>query len=162
MIAMRKTAGAIALALVIGAALPVSGRAQSNAAEGGSACTAPHQYVKLINEGKYDLIGSLFAADAVYMGPDGKTRHGSKAIGAFYEKLMGDLKPQVKAVSYIEHGDDCLMELDNKDKKSGKWELIAIDHFTVDPQGKVAKFIVYLRPGSAAGRQLNAALTRVH
>lgn len=159
---MRKLGSVIALAITIGLAAPALARAQTSAAGSKSACAAPHEYVKLINAGKYDRIGSLFADDAVYMGPDGKTRRGSKAIGAFYEKLMGNLKPQVRAVSYIEHGDDCLMELDNKDKKSGKWELVAIDHFTVDPQGKVSKFIVYLRPGSATGKQLNAALTKIH
>jgi SnoaL-like domain len=126
------------------------------------ACAAPREYVKLINAGRYDAIGGLFADDAVYLGPDGRTRHGSKDIGEFYKKLMGALRPQVKAASYMPHGNDCLMELENKDQKSGRYDLIAIDHFIIDPQGKVSKFIVYLRPGSRAGRQLSAALAKVH
>ncbi len=129
---------------------------------GAGACAAPHQYVDLINAGKYDEIGGLFADDAVYLGPDGKTRYGSKAIGEFYTQFLGALKPQVKAASFIQDGDNCLMELANQNKLSGKYSLVAIDHFTVDGQGKIARFIVYLRPGERFTQTINAALAKVH
>lgn len=140
------------------------GSAGNGAAAAGAAgaCVAPHRYVDLINAGKYDEIGGLFANDAVYMGPDGKTRHGSKAIGEFYTQFLGALKPRVKAVSFVEAGDNCVMELANHDRRTGKYSLVAIDHFTIDKQGRIARFIVYLRPGERFSQTINAALAKVH
>jgi predicted SnoaL-like aldol condensation-catalyzing enzyme len=142
--------------------------AQASAADpktGGSAatdtCETPRDYVKLINSGRYDAIGGLFADDAVYMGPDGTTRNGRKEIAEFYQKVLSAMRLQLKAASYIQEGDNCLVELENKDKKSGRYDLISIDHFIIDPQGKVSKFIVYLRPGSQFGKQVGAAV-KVH
>lgn len=126
------------------------------------ACAAPHQYVDLINAGKYNQIGGLFADDAVYMGPDGKTRHGSKKIGDFYTQFLGNLKPRLKPVSFMRDGDNCVMELASQNKRTGKYSLLAIDHFTINRQGKISRFIVYLRPGARSRRTLDAALSKVH
>ncbi len=136
-----------------------NGNAEGGAASNG-ACAAPHQYVDLINTGKYDQIGGLFADDAVYMGPDGKTRYGSKEIGKFYISFLGALKPRVKPVSFMQDGDNCVMELANENKLSGKYSLVAIDHFTVDGQGKISRFIVYMRPGTHFQHTLKAALDK--
>jgi SnoaL-like domain len=137
-----------------------------NPAEKGSnakaACDVPREYVKLINTGQYDAVGGLFADDAVYMGPDGKTRHGAKAIGEFYKQLLGNLRPKLRAASFYERGNECLMELESKSGKSGKYALTAIDHFTVDTQGKISRFVVFLRPGTETGRELNSALSKIH
>ena len=123
-------------------------------------CAAPHRYVDLINAGKYDQIGGLFADDAVYMGPDGKTRYGSKEIGKFYIRFLKALKPQVKPVSFIQDSDNCVMELASHDKLTGKYSLVAIDHFTIDRQGRISRFIVYLRPGTRFQDALKAALDK--
>jgi pimeloyl-ACP methyl ester carboxylesterase len=92
-------------------------------------------------------LGGLFAEDAVYQGPDGKTRHGSKEIGEFYVKMLAKLRPQMKTASFIEQGSECVMELENKDSK-GRYVLTAVDHFTVDQNGKATHFVVYFRPGA--------------
>jgi SnoaL-like domain len=126
------------------------------------ACETPREYVKLINSGRYDAIGGLFADDAVYMGPDGKTRKGMKEIGEFYQNFLGPIRLQLRAASYIQEGNNCLVELENKDKKSGRYDLISIDHFIIDPQGKVSKFIVYLRPGTQFRKQVDAAMSKGH
>jgi ketosteroid isomerase-like protein len=136
--------------------------AATSAASATGACAAPHQYVDLINAGQYDEIGGLFAEDAVYMGPDGKTRYGAKAIGEFYIHFLGALKPRVKPASFIQDGHDCVMELTNQNKLTGKYSLVAIDHFTVNGQGKISRFIVYLRPGDRFTQTINAALAKVH
>lgn len=133
---------------------------QSGAAAKG-ACDAPREYVKVISAGNYEAVGGLFADDAIYMGPDGKTRHGSKEIGEFYKKFLSAYKPQIRAASFIQQDNDCMMELENKSKKSGEYVLTAIDHFTIDSQGKVAKFVVYLRPGASSQKEMNAALAKV-
>ena len=160
----RKSIGAVLFVSILGfAACGLFDAASATASAGGKgACDAAVNYVRLINAGDYGSIGKLFAADAVYMGPDGKTRHGSQEIGAFYSEFLGIYRPKVKAASYIEQGSECLMELDSKNKKSGKYVLTAIDHFTIDPEGKISKFIVYVRPGSSSQQELNAALAKMH
>lgn len=132
---------------------------QSASAAGGP-CSAPREYVKLINDGKYDSLGSLFADDAVYMGPDGKTRHGSKNIGAFYASFLPKLKPHLQASRFFEQGNECMMELENKNSRTGEFTPTAVDHFTIDSAGKISRFIVYLRPGSEMTRALRSALSK--
>ena len=153
----------VALVLTAALSLWISGAyAQNlgqNAPAAGGACSAPHKYVKLINDGKYDSVGSLFADDAVYMGPDGKTRHGSKNIGAFYASFLPRLKPQLQASRFFEQGNECMMELENKNSRTGEFTPTAVDHFTVDSAGKISSFIVYLRPGSENTRLLRRALS---
>src|SRR2546421_10187191 len=72
-----------------------------SASGAGNPCSVPHEYVKVINDGKYDAVGNLFTENAVYMGPDGKTRHGSKDIGAFYSNFLPKLKPQLRAARFF-------------------------------------------------------------
>ena len=150
---MKKTTILLSMALVLAAPI---------AASAADPCDTPHQYVKLINGGKYDSIGSLFADDAVYMGPDGKTRHGSKDIGAFYAGFLPKLKPELRASKFFAHGDECMMELENKDRAGGEYGPTAVDHFTIDSAGKISRFIVYLRPGSASASALTRALSQSH
>jgi SnoaL-like domain len=123
------------------------------------ACSTAREYVRLISEGKYDSLGNLFAEDAVYMGPDGKTRHGGKQIGAFYSNFLPKLKPQLRAAKFFEQGDECMMELENKSSRTGEFRLTAVDHFTVDTSGKISSFVVYLRPGAEGTRMLERALS---
>ena len=125
----------------------------------GSPCSVPHEYVKIINEGKYDSVGRLFANDAVYLGPDGKTRHGAKAIGAFYSSFLPRLKPELRASRFFEQGNECMMELENKSSQTGSYRPTAVDHFTIDSAGKISSFIVYLRPGSETTERLRRALS---
>jgi len=40
------------------------------------------------------------------------------------------------------------MELASRTDADGKFRLNAIDHFTVDALGKIARLVVYLRPGN--------------
>lgn len=122
-------------------------------------CSVPREYVNLINDGKYDSVGQLFAEDAVYMGPDGKTRHGAKAIGAFYSSFLPRLKPHLRASRYFAHINECMMELENKSGETGSFRPTAVDHFTIDSAGKISSFIVYLRPGSETTERLRRALS---
>ena len=110
-------------------------------------CQVAKQYVSLIDKGQYGALGGLFADNAVYQGPDGKTRHGSKEIGEFYVKMLTRLRPHMKSASFIEQGSECVMELENKDS-NGRYVLTAIDHFSVDQNGKATHFVVYFRPGA--------------
>jgi hypothetical protein len=161
---MKRLATAMLSAAVVvlwTAAAPAQGSSPAGSASyTGDPCEVPREYIKLINGGSYDSVGGLFAADAVYMGPDGKTRHGSKQIGAFYSRFLPRLKPQLRAASFFASGNQCVMELENKNTRSGKFSLTAIDHFTIDSAGKVSRFVVYLRPGNENAHALAEALTR--
>ena len=131
---------------------------QSASAAGG-ACSVPREYVNLINDGKYDSLGDLFADDAAYMGPDGKTRNGSKDVGAFYSRFLPRLKPHLRASKFFEQGNECMMELENKNSQTGEFMPTAVDHFTINSAGKISSFIVYLRPGAESTRLLRHALS---
>jgi hypothetical protein len=61
--------------------------------------------------------------------------------------MLAKLRPQMKTASFIEQGSECVMELENKDSK-GRYVLTAVDHFTVDQNGKATHFVVYFRPGA--------------
>ena len=138
----------------------------------GSPCHVPREYIRLINSGEYDKVGGLFSDDAVYMGPDGKTHHGEKEIGAFYKKMLSLLRPKITALSFLENGNECIMELGGLDSSGANNVKIwptgsvphpgAIDIFTINSQGKASQFLVYLRPGTRTQAQLRAALAKMH
>jgi hypothetical protein len=127
-----------------------------------SVCHVPREYIRRINSREYDKVGELFSDDAVYMGPDGKTRHGTKEIGAFYKFMFTRLRAQISGfagLSFLENGNECIMELGEPDSSGGNvdvkiWPVgnvphpTAIDIFTINSQGKASKFLVYLRPGT--------------
>ena len=137
---------------------PVCAQTPSGA-PAGTPCSVAREYVEVINDGKYDSVGQLFADDAVYQGPDGKTRHGAKAIGAFYSSFLPRLTPELQASRFFEQGNECMMELENKNIQTGSYSPIAVDHFIVDSAGKISRFIVYLRPGSETTERLKRALS---
>lgn len=138
---------------------PAVAQNPSEIAGAGGPCAVPREYVKLINDGKYDSVGQLFADDAVYLGPDGKTRHTAKAIGDFYASFLPRLKPELHASRFFEQGNECMMELENKSSQTGSFRPTAVDHFTINSAGKISRFIVYLRPGSETTERLRRALS---
>ncbi len=137
-----------------------------------SPCHVSREYIRLIDSGEYDKVGGLFSDDAVYMGPDGKTRHGAKEIGAFYKRMLSLLRPKITALSFLENGNECIMELGGLDSSGGDNVKIwptgsvphpgAIDIFTINSQGKASQFLVYLRPGTRTQAELRAALAKIH
>lgn len=114
----------------------------------GKSCEVAQRYVDIINAGKYGELKTLFADDAVFLTPVGKVLRGAQEIGAFYTSMIGSLQPDIVAVSFISDGPACVMELvarTNNDTDKG-YQLSAIDHFTVNAEGKIANMIVYVRP----------------
>jgi hypothetical protein len=93
------------------------------------------------------------------MGPDGKTRHGSKEIGSFYACFLSIAKPQLRSTKFFAYGNECVMELERK-RQSGEFTPEAVDHFTIDSAGKISKFIVYLRPDPKQTPVLRSALLK--
>lgn len=116
----------------------------------GKSCEVAQRYVDIINAGKYGELKTLFADDAVFLTPVGKVLHGPQEIGDFYTSMIGALTPDIVPVSFISDGPACVMELVAKTVKYADkgYQLSAIDHFTVNAEGKIANMIVYVRPHS--------------
>ncbi len=111
--------------------------------------TAPRRfadtYVDLINRGVYHELRDLFAADAVFLAPSRQEFYGRDEIGAFYQRFLGEITPTIRIVSYVEQGDDCVYELEAKSSGSTEYRLGAIDHATLDGDGKVKRLTVWTK-----------------
>jgi ketosteroid isomerase-like protein len=103
-------------------------------------------YVEIINRGAYAELGSLFADDAVFLTPnDGPVLEGRDAIREFYESFLGKLRPRIRIASYFEDGNECVFELEARLGESTDYVLGAIDHFTLDDQGRAIRLVVFTR-----------------
>jgi hypothetical protein len=103
------------------------------------------RYVEIINRGAYGELRALFADDAVFFAPNRQEFHGSAEIGAFYERFLGEITPTIRIVTYVESGNDCVYELEAISKGEPEYVLGAIDHATLDSDGKVQRFAVYTK-----------------
>ena len=91
----------------------------------------------------------------MFVTPIGTVLHGPTEIGDFYNSFLPKIKPRNVPISFIADGDECVMELvtaTNLDNYA-KYRLAAIDHFTVNKQGKIRHMVVYLRPQSLQAQQ---------
>lgn len=122
---------------------------------GKRACEPAQRYLDLIAAGRYDQLGTLFAADAVFVSPVGKVLHGPAEIDDFYKAFLPKIKPRNVPITFIADGDECVMELVTATTLDNyaKYRLAAIDHFTVNKQGKIGHMVVFLRPQSLQAQQ---------
>jgi ketosteroid isomerase-like protein len=102
-------------------------------------------YVEWTNAGEYDRLASLFAQDAVFFAPDGRGLRGRDQIGAFYGDFLPTIKPTLRLASFVEQGDVCVYELDARIGEDTDFQLSAIDHATLNPEGLVVRFAVYTK-----------------
>jgi ketosteroid isomerase-like protein len=107
--------------------------------------TFAERYVEWTNAGQYERLASLFAADAVFLAPDGRVLHGRDQIGAFYADFLPAIKPTLRLASFVEQGDVCVYELDARIREDSDFQLSAIDHATLNPEGLVVRFAVYTK-----------------
>lgn len=123
-----------------------------------SVCDVARRYVQLIQEGRYDEIGALWAEDAVFHTPHGTVLRGRETIGAFYARFLRSITPDVRAARFAadEAQRVCVLELETRMRRrgSGDWvtdpqaafALSAIDRMTIDGEGRIKHMIVYLAP----------------
>ncbi|MBW8825532.1 MAG: nuclear transport factor 2 family protein [Acidobacteria bacterium] len=102
-------------------------------------------YVEIINRGAYSELQDLFAEDALFLAPNRQEFRGRPAIGAFYEDFLGTITPTIRIASYVEQGNDCVYELEAVTKGETEYRLGAIDHATLDADGKVVRFTVWTK-----------------
>jgi hypothetical protein len=103
------------------------------------------RYVELTNDRQYGELGSLFAEDAVFLGPGGREFHGRAEIAAFYESFLPTLTPTIRLATFVEQGDVCVYELEARINDDKEFKLGAIDHATLDADGLVTRFAVYTK-----------------
>jgi hypothetical protein len=112
-----------------------------------SACRAAKRYVELSDTGQYDKVGTLFADDAIYFGPNEEALRGAAKIGAFYTMFLSHAKPHVQMASLVPAGPhDCFIELQGLTAGFLQKTPGAIDRFTTDKSGKVTRLYIYFRP----------------
>jgi ketosteroid isomerase-like protein len=103
------------------------------------------RYVELTNNGRYDELGKLFAADALFIGPGGRQFQGRDEISNFYQTFLPTIKPTLRMASFVEQGDTCVYELEARINDDTAFKLSAIDHATLNGDGLVARFAVYTK-----------------
>ncbi len=142
-------AGAAAFAIILGI-FPAA------AADTGTACAVGKKYIEAVQRKDFDTVVSLFAADAEFSTPTGPVLHGAE-IGKFYKTTVASTQNLiVRAQSFVGSGAECYFEIWTKSKKNadGIWvpdadgEFIrgAIDHFTLDANGKVTRLVAFPAP----------------
>ena len=109
-------------------------------------CVVAKSYVDLIDTQRFSEIGDLFTEDAVFVAPNGRILRGQAEIGKFYGTFMSQLRPQSIPLSFIADRQECVMELASRALNAEHYILVAIDHFTVNDAGKIARMIVFIRP----------------
>jgi ketosteroid isomerase-like protein len=103
------------------------------------------RYVEIVNRGAYQELRDLFADDAVFYAPGQRLLHGADEIGAFYLDFLPTITPTIRIATYVEQGDDCVYELEARISGDTEFRLGAIDHATVNADGRIARFAVYTK-----------------
>lgn len=96
-----------------------------------------------------DKVATLFAAQATFVTPVGRTLHGRKGIDEFYGALLAKRPAHIIPLSFIASGQECVMELATRTPPETNYQLSAIDHFTVDASGLIERMVVYVQPQAA-------------
>jgi hypothetical protein len=107
----------------------------------GSACEVADQYVRLVAAKRPATdVPELFAEDGVFL-YEGKLRRGRKEIHEFYDHA--DAAGGAIPISFTDHGAECFMEVAVLPYGSDTWQLGVSDHFTITPDRKIARLIIY-------------------
>jgi hypothetical protein len=113
------------------------------------ALQAAYEYIRRTNRREFDTIGELFSEDALYCGPRGVVLRGRQAIGDFYARTHPTFNPTAWIVTTVTEGDSCVFEIEYRLDGAAIDDIGAvIDHFTVDDDGLVKRFVVYVRPSA--------------
>jgi hypothetical protein len=103
------------------------------------------RYVEIANSSAYHQLRDLFADDAVFFAPGNQVFHGRDQIGAFYKSFLPSIRPVIRIATYVEDGDDCVYELEARVAGDDDFRLGAIDHATLDADGRIKRLAVYTK-----------------
>src|SRR5207253_931280 len=108
------------------------------------------RYLQLIQTNERSAIVELFADDAVVEGYLGPPLHGRDAIRKFYESFHfappDDGRPRIRIRSWVTDGKRCVIEADALDPANGEYAPFALDHITVNEEGKFVRLAYYRSP----------------
>ncbi|MCA0200028.1 MAG: nuclear transport factor 2 family protein [Proteobacteria bacterium] len=127
------------------------------AAQAGDACEVGRTYIDLVQKREFAAVAGLFAPDAVVYAPTGKVYRGAAEIRRFYTveaaKLTGLV---VRPQGFVGSATECYFEIWARAKKDadgvyvldpdGEFVRNAIDHFTLDGQGRVIEMVAHSAP----------------
>ena len=102
---------------------------------------AAQAYIDAVNATDLDKLADLFAAHATVFHPMGTFR-GAAAIREFYASSVLAHAPRIVASEWMHDGDHCMFELT---ATTGERISNAIDHLTVDDNGKIARMAIAYR-----------------
>lgn len=108
------------------------------------ACRAGSLFLRYLNAQNSEGIRGLFAETIDAVGPDGLTHHDPAEFAALEERGFRSMEHPwrfqiVNLVPFDKNG--CLMEFSVSDKETGPLSPGAVDHFEVNPEGKITRFI---------------------
>jgi ketosteroid isomerase-like protein len=104
---------------------------------------AAEHYVANVNTRDLEGLVALFAPDATLLHPAGRFE-GHDAIRGFYADNVLLHSPQITAVSWVNADRLCVFEMDAR-PPHGDTVSHAIDHVTVDRDGRIERLAIYYR-----------------
>lgn len=127
------------------------------AAQESDACAVGRTYIELVQKREFAAVAGLFAPTAVVYAPTGKVYRGEAEIKQFYTveaaKLTGLV---VRPQGFVGSRTECYFEIWARSKKDadgvyvldpgGEFVRNAIDHFTLDEQGRVIEMVAHSAP----------------
>jgi hypothetical protein len=113
------------------------------------ACNTAHTYLEYTKKLDSKALRTLFADKVDFVGYDGQTVTDPDKVAAGYEEGFTRIRnsdyPSKFELNHLLPFDKngCLMEFSYFDQKKNKFVLAAVDHFEVDEQGKITRFLPY-------------------
>ncbi|MGE3334241.1 MAG: nuclear transport factor 2 family protein [Rhodospirillaceae bacterium] len=127
------------------------------AAQERDACSVSRRYIELVQKREFAAVADLFADNAVVYAPTGKVYRGGAEIKQFYTveaaKLTGLV---VRPQGFVGSKTECYFEIWARSRKDadgvyvldpkGEFVRNAIDHFTLDGEGRVIEMVAHSAP----------------
>lgn len=136
------------------------------AARENDACVVGRTYIELVQKREFAAVAKLFAPNAVVYAPTGKVYRGEAEIRQFYTveavKLTGLV---VRPQGFVGSKTECYFEIWARSRKdadgvyvldpNGAFVRNAIDHFTLDEQGRVIEMVAHSAPSANMFKKSN-------
>jgi hypothetical protein len=150
----KKMAASAALTLVM---LSATHSVPAQADENSPACMVGKKYMELVQKADFAAVADLFASNAEFHAPTGVVFKGAAEIRKFYLNDAAALtKLVVRPQDFVGDERDCYFEIWTRSSPNergiyvldpnGEFVRGAIDHFTIDDQGRVVRFVAHSSP----------------
>ena len=105
-------------------------------------------YVAALNAGNRDAIVGLFDDDAEWLGQLAAPHRGREALAELYEKLLGHVSgaSDLRIGGQVTEGDASIIVIERRDRATGAWKVVALDHLELNEQGQISRISIYGPP----------------